>query len=192
MSEQKYKYIKTNSILYDSNDEYNLDQKEIYSIYSFFVIYSLCNNISFKQRTFVDYGWESNKINQIKIELKKTIDFDNENFIFTDKDNLKENFERCNLMDGALNNVDNERFVIGKTKENNSYLKLFYRIRNCFAHGKFILRYTTNNEKVVVMQDDDKYNVTARIVLKLETILNIINVIDRNKLITSEKKLVKE
>lgn len=63
------------------------------------------------------------------------------------------------------------------------YLKFFYRIRNGFAHGKYCLRLSEDNIKMVIIQDNDKYNVTGRIVVRLSTLLNFINEIDINNLI---------
>ncbi len=59
----------------------------------------------------------------------------------------------------------------------------FYRIRDGLAHGKFKLRYSETNKKVIVIQDDDGYNVTARIIIKLDTLLSFVSVIDMNRLI---------
>ncbi len=107
----------------------------------------------------------------------------NENFIFTEKDDLRDRFETCDLLDGDITNLNIERGVIGKTSETCNHLKLFYRIRNALAHGKFKLRLNNANEKIVVIQDDNGHNVTARIVLKLSTILSLIDATDINGLI---------
>jgi hypothetical protein len=87
------------------------------------------------------------------------------------------------LNDGAVSDFSFERCVIGKTSEPNKYLKLFYRVRDGFAHGKYCLRLSEDNIKMVVIQDDDGYNVTGRIVIQLRTLLAFINVIDINHLI---------
>ena len=74
--------------------------------------------------------------------------------------------------------------MIGKTtQEGNKYTKLFYRIRNGFAHGRFALKYDSNHIKMVVIQDWDTKNVTGRIVLKLQTLLDFIETVDRNNII---------
>lgn len=87
------------------------------------------------------------------------------------------------LSDGLIADLSFERCVIGITRENNKYLKFFHRVRDGFAHGKYCLRLSENNVKMVVIQDDDGNNVTGRIVIRLSTLLNFITEIDINKLI---------
>ena len=156
--------------------------------------YSMCGTQSLKKRSFIDYGWNNNAFEQI-VDHKKNrtaignalysaLDFNTSNYFFlTDKGNLAALFSKCNLSDGHLSDYDTERAVIGLTNESNKYLKYFYRVRDGFAHGKFVLKYSSNNEKMIIIQDDDKNNVTARIVVKLSTLLNLIDVVDINRII---------
>lgn len=191
---QTYRYIKEKSILYGQIDEYELSKEEYFILYSFFVTYSMCSTQSAKKRTFGDYGWSTHNIEitntfgkrentELGLLLKGILDFDNYYFVFSDKDDLKEKFKKVGLNDGALSDLDNERAVIAKTSEKNKYLKFFYRIRDCLAHGKFLLKLSSANEKMIVMQDDNGNNVTARIVIKLSSLLNFVKVIDRKGLI---------
>lgn len=183
---QTYAYCRNKSIIGNVQDEYELSQDEYYMLYSFYVTYSMCGNQSAKKRTFADYGWATNSIKNTELEqkLKGVIDLNkNSNFNFTDKNDLKEQFAAHDLSDGTLSNYDLERAVIGKTSASNQYLKLFYRIRDGFAHGKFLLKLSSNQTKMVVIQDDDTHNVTARIVIKLSTLLDFVECIDKNKLI---------
>lgn len=184
---QTYRYIKANSILQGSSD-YVLNQEEYYLLYNFFVTYSVCGNQSFQKRNFIDYGWTTDCIiRQKKADtdlgkiFKNHIKFNIT--VFKGKSSISDLFYQSNLTDGILIDYDTERAVLGKTGENNQYLKLFYHIRNCLAHGKFALKYSSNKEKMIVLQDDNKYNVTARIVLKLQTLIELIFAIDKNKLI---------
>lgn len=190
-----HRYKENQSILFNEEDEYSLSQIEYYKLYLFFVTYSMCGSQSMKKRSFIDYGWDSDSVEQ-KVDGKKcktdlgnalfdTFELDKKHFYFlSEKNNLTELFNKCNLRDGLLTDYDTERAVIGKTNGNNKYLKLFYRIRDGFAHGKFVLKYSSEYEKMVIIQDNDSRNVTARIVLKLTTLLNLIEVIDINGLIT--------
>ena len=186
MKKQTYKYIKNNSIVHSQNDEYKLSKEEYFLIYSFYVTYSLCGNQSMKKRCFKDYGWPDDNIRSKELgrALASVLNFDgNKNFCFTEEDNLKEKFSELELFDGFLVNLEFERAVIAFTNGNNKYLKLFYRIRDGFAHGNYVLRYSKNQTKMIVIQDNDSNKVTARIVLKLDTILQLIRVIDRNNLL---------
>ena len=189
---QTYLYIKEKSIIYGVCDDYNLTLDEYYKLYSFFVTYSLCGSQSWKKRSFSDYGWEteniSERLNGHTVDtplgscLKSVFLFDN-NFSFSETDNLDELFRKQNLEDGPITNVNVERAVIGKTPENNKYTKFFYRIRDGLAHGKFVLKYSSSDEKMIVIQDDNSHSITARIVVKLSTLLDIINNIDLTNLI---------
>ena len=192
----KYKYIKEKSILYAEEDQYLLTEHEFFCVYSFYVTYSMCGSQSFKKRSFSDYGWNNDLIEKI-IERKKVktelgealsnaIDLKSDRFCFlTNKNNLANLFKKCDLLDGPLLDCDTERAVISDTSGSNKYLKLFYRIRNGFAHGKFLLKYSSNHEKMVVIQDNDTNNVTARIVIKLSTLLSIIEAVDINGIISN-------
>ncbi len=186
MAKQTYQYLVAGSILGVNADEYILSENEYYRLYSFFVTYSMCGRQSAKKRSFTDYGWPSDSIknNALGNALSNVLSLNrNPNFIFTDKDDLAIRFSSLDLHDGMVTNVDMERAVIGRTAECNNYLKLFYRVRDGFAHGKFKLRLSTNNEKMIVVQDDDGHNVTARIVIRLSTLLRFINEIDTNRII---------
>lgn len=193
----RYPYRINASILYNQTDDYSLSESEFYRLYSFFVTYSCCGNQSMKKRCFADYGWysfarsicskdEPNRDVYLKDRLSEIIDLeDKANFVFiSDSDDIAICFQNCNLADGPLADKLVERAVIGKTSEPSKFLKLFYRIRDGLAHGKFILKYNENNEKMVIIQDDDGHFVTARLIIKLSTLLEIISAVDKNQLIS--------
>ena len=192
---QTYPYKIADSILYNQSDEYAFSISEYYLLYSFYVTYSCCGTQSGKKRSFSDYGWTSfsrpnfgntvpNKAIYLKDNLSEIIDLDNRNkFIFTsDIDDVGACFKQVDLDDGKLSDFHTERAVITRTSESNRYLKLFYRVRDGFAHGKFFLK-LYNDEKIVIIQDDDGHNVTGRIVIKLNTLIKMIKIIDKNNLL---------
>lgn len=196
-TKQTYRYRKSDSILQGEND-YALKQDEYYLLYKFFVTYSVCPNQSFQTKSYIDYGWDTNNIEcymnekrkdtDLGATLKRYLDLRSKKFVFTEKDDLKVLFSLNGLPDNLLPDYDTERAVIGITNVSNKYNKLFYRIRNCLAHGKFILKYSSHNEKMMIFQDNDKDNVTARIVLKLKTLIDLICAIDKNGLIVENIK----
>lgn len=189
MTKQSYKYKKYNSILSGQADEYVLSETEYFLLYNFFVTYSMCDHQSEKKRTFIDYGWNSNKIKNTDLgnALNEIINFNkNSFFVFTEENDLAKRFNDLQLTDGNLDDLNNERAVISKTSDQNKYLKLFHRLRNCLAHGKYVLKFSSQREKMLICQDNDQHNVTARIVIKLSTLLTFVNVIDRNNIIVAE------
>lgn len=189
MAKQTYKYKKEKSIIYGLEDDYSLSEIEYYYLYSFYVTYSMCGSQSYKKKSFEFYGWDTHTLEKMdgghreKTLLGKSlydvIDFDKNrrNFCFDEETELKELFKIFDLEDNT-HNYNVERAVIGKTSESNKYLKFFYRIRDGFAHGKFALKYSSIGEKMIVMQDNDSTNVTARIVIKLSTLLKFVKAVD--------------
>lgn len=187
---ETYKFKKAESIVHNSSDEYLLSKNEYYMIYSFFVTYSMCGTQSGKRRTLVDYGWscESLKKSGAKLDLERILKLDNnKNFCFNENDDLSALFKKHDLPDGVLQNLDTERAVLTHTQGDNKYFKLFYRIRDGLAHGSFSLRYNTQQEKMVIIQDQTSSNVTARIVIKLDTLLQMIHAIDKSHLIVKDE-----
>ena len=193
---QTYQYKESASILYGQSDEYELTKDEYFLLYSFFVTYSMCGKQSGKKRFLENYGWISLKPDKattiissgLKAALATVFNIDtSERYVFTDENNLSEKFNEADLADGVLANVTTERAVIGKTtQETNAYFKLFYRVRDGFAHGRFSLRSGEHGEHMIIIQDNDQNNVTARIVIKKDTLLEYVRVVDRYKLIQSE------
>ena len=104
----------------------------------------MCGAQSFRKLAFTDYGWPSNKLNDpvLKSALLDVLNFAGaRSFVFADGNDLFNRFSEAGLQDGEVDDLSFERAVIGKTSGSNRYLKLFYRIRNCLAHGKFALRF---------------------------------------------------
>jgi len=188
---QTYKYIKNKSILIDSRPEVVLDRKVEYLLLKFFVVNTPCETTSRRAISLKEYGWKENynSIYGLQKRLDAIIDFNSGNYIFTDEDDLLDRFEENKLMDNMLDDIITERFVIGKTLESNKLLKLLRHIRNCFAHGKYIVVENSINQNVIIMQDDNTYNVTARIVIKVDTLVGLIKIIDRNNTIGWEEVL---
>lgn len=190
---QSYKYIKEKSILAGLSDDFQLTENEYYRLYSFFVTYSLCERQSMRQRTLVDYGWDNNRMNHngLKKALQEIWNFDdqmNKCFKFTVENNLKEQFQELNLVDGGCEDYFDERFAIGHTSQSNQYYKVFHHIRNCLCHGKFVLKLNSSEIRMIIMQDDAGQNVTARMVLSLDALFDIIDIIDRNGIIGDSQK----
>lgn len=100
----------------------------------------LCNifyewNPKCKKRSFIDYGWRSNSLKNPELgnRLAEILSLNrNSFFIFTEKDDLREQFERLQLLNGPVENLEYERAVIAHTSAENNYLRLFYRIGNYF------------------------------------------------------------
>jgi hypothetical protein len=153
----------------------------------------MSGNQSRKKRTIEDYGWfkkDGHKVNSIvnsglKTELQHILSIEsNPHFIFTDNENFSQRLPDVMLDDKVLGDKSTERAAIVETSNvDNKYFQLFYRIRNGLAHGNFALSLDPNGERMVVIQDNDRYSVTARIIIRMKTILKFIDIIDRNNLL---------
>ena len=181
---QEYEYYPEGSILYGINDEYCLTQNEHFILYSFFVEYSMYGDQSMRRRNWIDYGWENNETikNGAKDALCRVLNlYKDEHFVFTREEDLDTQFLMTDLADGPIQSKSTERgvFAIAGESANESYfLILFSRIRNCLAHGEFNLVYSETHEKMIVMQNHFDGNVKARCVLKLNTLLSMVRVVD--------------
>ena len=191
MGKKKAPPVDGRSILDGVLDEYALSEHEYYTLYSFFVTYSLCKKQSNKKRTLRDYGHPYVQIvksgvrkslqSVLRIEKKKG---EETCFIFSEAKSRPKNFTKINLGDGALSDYDKERAVLPKDSEQNQYFILFHHVRNGLAHGQFALVFSSTGEKMVVMEDKTRTgNVNARIVLKLNTLLSLVATIDKRHLI---------
>lgn len=189
-AKQTYKYQECKSIIYGLEDEFWFSKDEYYLLYSFYVTYSLCGRQSLKKRKIEDYGWgtaseaKSYAKSGLKAALQNVVNLmDNSQFIFTEENDLKDQFEALNLKDGIPDDISTERCVVARTSETNPYYKLFYRIRDGLAHGCFTLQYGKNRERMFIMQDHDSNNVTARIILKVSTLIDMAKTVNKNNLI---------
>lgn len=186
---QSYKYEKKFSILNGLEDKYKPTAKEWEILYTFYVTYSMVGGQSYKKKNFKDYGWEGESVTNSGAELllEKILPLKkSDSFIFTDKDDLKENYKKLNL-EYPCTNFDYERVVIGRTTGSAKYDKLFYRIRDCLAHGCFVFQYNSKEEVMLIMEDHGPHNVTARIVIKLNTLLDMAKVINKNNIFVNYK-----
>lgn len=175
-----WKYgIKHQSILEDYDNQIELDDNDFNSLYRFYVLNAPYPKHSFQGRSFPDYGWTGSiSQNGLGKALDSALSENSGLFYLPGKDTgvkLASLFQQAGLHDGLLSDIDRERAAItlNTKKGTNNYLRLFRHVRNCFAHGRFILVSTElNPDGVFVMEDRDSYNITARIVLRKRTLLD--------------------
>ena len=93
---------------------------------------------------------------------------------------MEDNLKKADLMDNFPDNLDRERICVVNNKKN-QFMSVFYHIRDSFAHGRFFVQ-DCNGRKVFVMEDvapreGSLEPVTARMIIRKETLLNWINLI---------------
>ena len=182
MSKQTYQYRQEKSILFGMRNTYEFTDKEYRTLYTFFVTYSLCKSLSWQKKDLKFYGWDGSYKDTVKSLVESVMAPDDIVVIGNDKpsNTLKQKMEEYGLNNGPLGDVDMERAVVVDKNEDNKFYNLCYHIRNCLAHGKFALIYGTKGQKMIVFQDDDRNNVTGRMVIALDTLLTWIKNIDKN------------
>ena len=184
---QTYGYVKKVSIITYYGKEAKISLEEEWLMFKFFVVHNPCgDNMTWKSISFKDYGWPDkiDKPNGLRSKLDEVLSISSNQFVFTEKDDLKEKFAATNLTDGFPEDIITERAVIGDTPGDNKHLKLFRHIRNCFCHGKYVVVKNALGHEMIIMQDNYNKNVTARIVIRKTTLMEWIRIIDKNKMIT--------
>lgn len=173
-----------NTILVDYENERELPDQDLLALFRFYVLYSPCDNASLKGISLKERGWQGNiRSNGLGKLLDEEIPKGSGPFYLPAIDNganLRQLFAHARLADGKLSEISTERAVttLGKRSES-QYLRLFRHVRNCFAHGRF--KYLVNEdspEGIFVIEDRDRDNYTARMVLGKATLLSWARIIE--------------
>ena len=117
------------------------------------------------------------------------------------KKELEGTCKKLNLDEYFYENVDDQRmaFVKVNSKGNTSkYMSLFYHIRNALAHGRFAFKTDTLERFVFIFEDgtvtsDGKeFDLTARGVIRLNSLVLAINTIQKGpgKTVDIEEKIL--
>ena len=165
-------------------NDIDLDKDEFYLLFNFFITNSLCKNQSKRNKSLKDYGYK--KINEVK-GIKDIFLIDNINFDISSSDTLlSEELINYNLLDDKIFDITYERGLIINYKESNNYYNYFHAIRNSLAHGEYTIKLNEKNEKVLIMQNSEGNSIKARIIIKVDTLIKIIKIIDKNKILYKE------
>ena len=165
---------------------------DLFRIVTFFVFHSPCKSLSSMGKSLEEYGWHTpwKKPYHLNKQLKQAST--NFNLIFSANSckNLSLALEKANLADPFPTEIDKERIAIVNNKKN-QFISVFYHLRNAFAHCR-INMVTVNNECTFILEDivnkndSQKCKLSARMIIKKQTLLNWINIIENG-----EKEYVK-
>ena len=191
--------INNNTILSGFKDEEeDFTEDEYYILYNFFVTYSLANTQSFKKRELTYYGWKKTGISKsgVTSKIKNILNlYNNKNFIFIkSKDYGNKLLNEAASLNLKRNNLDKDfirEIGVMTNCTDNHYYSLFSHIRNCLAHGRFVLKKNKNKERILILEDKTPGKggkITARIIIKLNTIFKIISIIDKNDILKIKEK----
>lgn len=165
----------------------------LYEIILFFVIHSPCIGQSAQGVSLTEYGWKPKpwySPKYLKDKLDKAIFGDGMRLLkmADNKEKLLSEIDSLDLNDDFYNHRDSQRMlysIINNKGCGNEYMSLFYHIRNSLAHGRLAMYPAKNNDITFVMEDgkkiskdkEDKFEVSARIIINKSSLLRIIEVI---------------
>ncbi len=163
-----------------------LRTEEILRVYKFFVMNSPVDCLSSRQKSLLDYGWNTPWRKPYSMRKKLNHLVGNKDFLFT-----AQNYD---VLDAALTTADlmtfppvdyRERAGIHNGKST-QYLSLFFHIRNGFAHGRyntiqdgddviFLMEDVTNKKKWMAI---GQKTCSARIIIRLSTLTRWMDLIE--------------
>lgn len=155
------------------------DAQDIFEIMKFFVIRTPYAQTSLKGVPLSAHGWKGNSIKTLKEKLQAELCNKNLFFIQESANDMKNALVAAGLVDDFPTNCTHE--AVCYTKKDNQIQGLCYHIRNCFAHGRFLLKKNGTNsffafEDISIYKKQRK--VSARMILKKSTLLKWIEIIE--------------
>lgn len=160
------------------------EDRELFRIVVFFVFHSPCSGLSSMGRSLASYGWNApwRKPYKLNCQLKQAST--NYSLVFSAEsyDQLEDALEKANLGDDFTDDLITERIAI-YDKNKNQFMSIFYHIRNSLAHGRMNM-IDNNGDCIFIMEDvvpnrnSDRLKLSARMVLRKETLLNWIHIIE--------------
>ena len=145
-------------------------------LFEFYVLHSPARGQSALGIKIEERGWSSDAWrDDLRGRLDSVLPFEDGRTLFLPTTNSKSGlarlFDDCNLEDGPLADLHIERAAARPSSDAYRCLRLFRHVRNCLAHGSFVV---VGDEgvlgPVMVMEDKDRYNITARMVLRVKTL----------------------
>ncbi len=176
--------LSNESILQKYPCEVSLEDDDFQKLYRFYVLNSPCEGQSHQRISFEEYGWEGGiRESGLGRALDRVIPEGSGPFFLPRVDSgatLEQMFSQARLFNGMLRDTSTERAAAAKSSDSNTYLRLFRHVRNCFAHGRFVLVESCDRpDGVFIMEDRDHHNYTARMVLGRNTLLEWARIVRR-------------
>lgn len=169
------------------------EDEGLYEIILFFVIHSPCKGQSSKGISLTERGWKAKpwySPKYLKEKLDKAIfGEDTRQLKMVDsKNKLLHEIQTFDLDDDYFNHREFQRALYSKVSAKgceSEYMSFFYHIRNALAHGRLAMYPAKKNDITFVMEDgkrigkesDDKFEVSARIVIYKSSLLKIIKLL---------------
>lgn len=147
--------------------------KELNEIVNFYLFNTPVDNVSVRGKTFKQLGWNKRRLTPL---LKKEIYFLSSNWIITTIEDIETQIKSK----GQFEKVEFEEVAIHINNKNSNIDSFFYAIRCAIAHGSFAIR-NHNNTTYYILENKDKGKIKSRMVIKEETLLDIIDIVSNSK-----------
>lgn len=153
------------------NTRYNIKDKDTSKIFTFFVIETPVSNVSYRSVTFKERNINMSKLtHDIKNEIE---DFKN-NWIMCKKHEVVSLHNKMNS--NFETNIPEEYAIHTKSRDGKTE-SLYYAIRCALAHGSFDI-HKHKGVRYYYLENRDKNIVKAKIVIKEESLLKLIELVE--------------
>lgn len=159
-------------IYWKFNNELKWNNK-LEKVIEFYLFMTPVDKTSVRGKTFKQLGWNKKKLTPL---LKKEIGFLSSNWIVTTVKDIEMRIKNK----GQFYNVKFEEMAIHTNNKNSNIDSFFYAIRCAIAHGSFSIR-KHDNIIYYILENKDKGKIKSRMVIKEETLLDIINIVSKSK-----------
>lgn len=173
-------------------EEFN--DNDLFRIVIFFVFHSPCPKTSAMGKSLKEYGWNTpwQKPYWLNKQLKQAST--NVNLLFSSNsyDNLEIALTKASLLNDFPSALEKERICI-YDGQHNQFMSVFYHIRNSLAHGRMNMIHK-NGECVFVFEDvvsnskSEQAKLSARMILKKQTLLSWIDIIEAGECVFIQNK----
>lgn len=172
----------------DSADE----QATLYHLVDFFLLQSPCRFQSHRRRSIeVEWGiGEKLSDRSMKAYLDSVVFNGDANILIKDKLSNLEGLAKANdLEDDFYQCPDREIAIYTQASykgNSNTYMSLFYHIRNSIAHGRFAFVTRSDGAKAFIFEDGSfakkqtVFNLTARGIIKISSLVSIVDTVLNN------------
>lgn len=156
------------------------NDKDLFRIVVFFVFHCPCEGVSAMGKSLDEYNWHKpwSKPFYLNTQLKQVSSSDTLIYYSNAYDKLDEKLVEANLAENFPSDFNTERIAIYNNK-GSRFMSVFYHIRNAFAHGRLNM-VDVKGECIFVLEDvsPKTKNVSARMILRKNTLLKWIDIIE--------------
>lgn len=160
------------------------EDSDLYRIVIFYVFHSPCPGLSAMGKSLEEYGWKTpwRQPFSLKRQLKQAASNYDLLYAVDKYKKFEENLVASDLMENFPSTFQKERICFYHNK-GAQFVSVFYHIRNAFAHGRLNI-VEADNECFFVLEDvlppskNGEKKLSARMIIKKQTLLNWIEIIE--------------